>query len=64
VLFRSSSASRSLQDLRSTRTSVMTRKLREVSLLDPVEARALLELPEGMDEDNEGVDLEDQDSPD
>jgi len=59
-----SSASRSLQDLRSTRTSVMTRKLREVSLLDPVEARALLELPEGMDEDNEGVDLEDQDSPD
>ena len=59
-----SSASRSLQDLRSTRTSVMTRKLREVSLLDPVEARALLELPEGMDEDNDGVDLEDQDSPD
>jgi len=52
-----SSASRSLQDLRSTRTSVMTRKLREVSLLDPIEARGLLELP-----DDDADDLENESS--
>jgi DNA recombination protein RmuC len=53
-----SSASRSLQDLRATRTSVMTRKLREVSLLDPVEARSLLELPEEDEESTEEADFD------
>lgn len=55
-----SSASRSLQDLRSTRTSVMTRKLRDVSLLDPVEARALLELPDDIEEEYSAEESEDQ----
>jgi len=49
-----SSASKSLQDLRSTRTSVMSRKLRDVSILDPMEAREILELPEGENEEEEG----------
>jgi DNA recombination protein RmuC len=56
-----SSASRSLQDLRATRTSVMTRKLREVSLLDPVEARSLLELPEEDVESTEEADFDEND---
>jgi DNA recombination protein RmuC len=56
-----SSASRSLQDLRSTRTSVMTRKLREVSLLDPIEARSLLELPDNSEDDLENEESEEQD---
>lgn len=56
-----SSASRSLQDLRATRTSVMTRKLREVSLLDPVEARSLLELPDEAEEKTEEVDFDEND---
>jgi DNA recombination protein RmuC len=56
-----SSASRSLQDLRATRTSVMTRKLREVSLLDPVEARSLLELPEEDEESTEEADFDEND---
>jgi len=59
-----SSASRSLQDLRSTRTSVMTRKLRQVSLIDPVEARALLEIPDNLEEDTEPDDLDGQEKPD
>jgi DNA recombination protein RmuC len=56
-----SSASRSLQDLRATRTSVMTRKLREVSLLDPVEARSLLEMPEEDVESTEEADFDEND---
>ena len=56
-----SSASRSLQDLRATRTSVMTRKLREVSLLDPVEARSLLEMPEEPEESTEEADFDEND---
>jgi DNA recombination protein RmuC len=56
-----SSASRSLQDLRATRTSVMTRKLREVSLLDPVEARSLLEMPEEDEESTEEADFDEND---
>ena len=56
-----SSASRSLQDLRATRTSVMTRKLREVSLLDPVEARSLLEMPEEPEESTEEADFNEND---
>ncbi len=56
-----SSASRSLQDLRATRTSVMTRKLREVSLLDPVEARSLLELPDEAEESTEEADFDEND---
>jgi len=59
-----SSASRSLQDLRSTRTSVMTRKLRQVSLIDPVEARALLEIPDNLEEGSELDDLDGQENPD
>ena len=56
-----SSASRSLQDLRATRTRVMTRKLREVSLLDPVEARSLLEMPEEPEESTEEADFDEND---
>ena len=56
-----SSASRSLQDLRATRTSVMTRKLRAGSLLDPVEARSLLERPEEPEESTEEADFDEND---
>jgi hypothetical protein len=39
----------------------MTRKLREVSLLDPVEARSLLELPEEDEESTEEADFDEND---
>ena len=39
----------------------MTRKLREVSLLDPVEARSLLEMPEEPEESTEEADFDEND---
>jgi DNA recombination protein RmuC len=44
-------ASRSLNDLRNTRTNVMTRKLRDVGTLDGGDAKNILELKNG-DDDN------------
>ena len=52
-----SSASKSLYDLRNTRTSVMNRKLKDIATLDTVEASKILELPHEEEEDIE--DLED-----
>ena len=53
-----SSASKSLYDLRNTRTSVMNRKLKDIATLDTVEASKILELPH--EEEEEDIDdLED-----
>ena len=52
-----SSASKSLYDLRNTRTSVMNRKLKDIATLDTVEASKILELPNEEEEDID--DLED-----
>ena len=44
-------ASRSLYDLRHTRTSVMSRKLKEVGTIESIEAEQVLELPGGEKND-------------
>ncbi|MGY8917454.1 MAG: DNA recombination protein RmuC [Flavobacteriales bacterium] len=55
-----SSASKSLYDLRNTRTSVMNRKLKDIATLDTVEASKILELPNEEEEDIDDLeDLED-----
>ena len=55
-----SSASKSLYDLRNTRTSVMNRKLKDIATLDTVEASKILELPHEEEEDIDDLeDLED-----
>ena len=55
-----SSASKSLYDLRNTRTSVMNRKLKDIATLDTVEASKILELPNGEEENIDDLeDLED-----
>ncbi len=45
-------ASQSLNDLRLTRTSVMSRKLKDVGTLDSMESKELLELPNSESEDD------------
>ena len=55
-----SSASKSLYDLRNTRTSVMNRKLKDIATLDTVEASKILELPHEEEDDIDNLDdLED-----
>jgi len=55
-----SSASKSLYDLRNTRTSVMNRKLKDIATLDTVEASKILELPNEEEENIDDLeDLED-----
>ncbi len=52
-------ATKSLHDLRLTRTNVMNRKLKDVGTLDAVEATKLLEIPDSynkIEDENEDVD--------
>lgn len=46
-----STASKSLNDLRVTRTNVMTRKLKDVSSIDGNEAEQILQLPKSSEEE-------------
>ncbi|QTY27794.1 DNA recombination protein RmuC [Flavobacterium sp. CS20] len=55
-------ASKSLNDLRLTRTNVMSRKLKDVGTIETIEAKEVLELPD-TENDNEEV-LEDFDGSD
>lgn len=48
-------ASKSLSDLRVTRTNVMARKLKEVGTIESLEARSLLEIPENNNGEEEDI---------